>query len=415
MDNPLPDPLVPAHVDLRDFQFMALDVARLRDSELVSVPDAEAFRVNVLSWCASWHQVPSGSLPDEEVSLARMMGFGRDIAGWRRVREAGGMRGWVKCSDGRLYHPVVSQKAVEAWNLKQAAKKKRDQDAERLRKWRNDRGLSEAEWAKLRTLVFERDGWKCATCGAADDLHCDHVTPLSEGGSNEPVNLTTLCRSCHSSKTGHDRYRSEMHFKAATSPRDRYDVAERPDLTLPDRTGSDLTGSSITPSPPSPFLTQKEKSPTTTNGKPSTEEDKPQRQTIAPRDLAGAGKQPGIAQTHRKPPASVLGHRANALDVDGLKQAVEASDPLAVVAVFHVTPGYDTEWLNATDQMQVGEVAAVLAWRRHRKDPVRMPKGFRDSLEAWRNHSLASRRDMAASLLGALGIVVDVTPAEARL
>lgn len=120
MINELPAPLISAEVDLRDFAFLPLDVLRLRDSELSATPDAEAFRCCVLSWCVSWHQLPAGSLPDDDVTLARLLGFGRDLKGWKKVRAADGLRGWVKCSDGRLYHPVVVEKAIEAWKGKLA-------------------------------------------------------------------------------------------------------------------------------------------------------------------------------------------------------------------------------------------------------------------------------------------------------
>lgn len=116
----LTDPLTTMSTDLRDFGYMPLDVLRLRDSDLASVPNAEVFRVAVLSWCVGWHQVPAASLPDDDPALARLLGFGRDLVGWRKVREEGGLRGWVKCSDGRLYHPVVAEKANEAWEAKQA-------------------------------------------------------------------------------------------------------------------------------------------------------------------------------------------------------------------------------------------------------------------------------------------------------
>lgn len=128
MTTTLPAPLVPAEVDLRDFAFMPLDVLRLRDSELSATPDAEVFRCAVLSWCISWHQIPAASLPDDDVSLSRLLGFGRDLKGWKKVRASGGLRGWVKCSDGRLYHPVVAEKANDAWREKteyRARKEKR--------------------------------------------------------------------------------------------------------------------------------------------------------------------------------------------------------------------------------------------------------------------------------------------------
>lgn len=112
------DPLVPPEVDLRNFHYMPLDVVRLRDSDIAGVEDGEVFRAAVLAWCAAWHQVPAASLPDDDAVLARLTGYGRDLATWRRVREAGALRGFVRCSDGRLYHPVVAEKALEAWDKK---------------------------------------------------------------------------------------------------------------------------------------------------------------------------------------------------------------------------------------------------------------------------------------------------------
>lgn len=136
----LPAPPVPATCDLRDLTWMPLDVVRLRDSELVAVPQAEAFRVAVMSWCVSWHQVPAASLPDDDATLARLMGFGRDLRGWKKVRDAGGLRGWVKHSDGRLYHPVVAEKACEAMGQQSRARAKREYDAKRLADYRKSKG-----------------------------------------------------------------------------------------------------------------------------------------------------------------------------------------------------------------------------------------------------------------------------------
>lgn len=112
-------PLTPADCDLRDYRFMPLDVVRLRDSEAAGMENAEAFRCSLLAWCVSWHQVPAASLPDDDHQLCRMLGYGRDVTGFRELRVAGALRGFVKCSDGRLYHPVVAEKATEAWEKKQ--------------------------------------------------------------------------------------------------------------------------------------------------------------------------------------------------------------------------------------------------------------------------------------------------------
>lgn len=57
------------------------------------------------------------------------------------------------------------------------------------------------DWNEIRQLVFERDGWTCVYCGTRDDRpHCDHVVPVSRGGSHETDNLVTACGSCNSSK-----------------------------------------------------------------------------------------------------------------------------------------------------------------------------------------------------------------------
>jgi len=53
---------------------------------------------------------------------------------------------------------------------------------------------------ELRQKIFDRDGRKCVICGAKEDLSIDHIIPRSKGGTNDPENLQTLCRSCNSSK-----------------------------------------------------------------------------------------------------------------------------------------------------------------------------------------------------------------------
>ena len=110
-------PLTPADCDLTDFAFMPLDVARLRDSELASNETPEACWAAVQLWAASWHQIPAGSVPNDDKWLAKATGYGRIVKEWMRVRE-GAMRGWVECTDGRLYHAVVCEKAREAWKAK---------------------------------------------------------------------------------------------------------------------------------------------------------------------------------------------------------------------------------------------------------------------------------------------------------
>jgi hypothetical protein len=109
----LPAPLVPAGTNLRDFPKMMVDVKRLRDSNFGAAVTGEEFRCGVFLWCAAWHQEPAGSLPDDDIQLAKLSGVGRNQREWKKVR-AGALYGFVKCSDGRLYHPVIAEMVLEA-------------------------------------------------------------------------------------------------------------------------------------------------------------------------------------------------------------------------------------------------------------------------------------------------------------
>ena len=70
--------------------------------------------------------------------------------------------------------------------------------------------LHAKRWAAVRRSVFDRDGWRCTSCGTAGRLECDHVTPLQREPGQDPFDvngLQTLCRSCHVSKTARENRR----------------------------------------------------------------------------------------------------------------------------------------------------------------------------------------------------------------
>ena len=109
-------------VDLRTHCDLPLDVEKLRDSTLTAVVDPEGFRAAVLLWCAAWHQVPAASLPDDDRILASYCGYARDLAGWELVKNSA-LRGFELCSDGRLYHWVLVEKAIQVINRKAQGRK----------------------------------------------------------------------------------------------------------------------------------------------------------------------------------------------------------------------------------------------------------------------------------------------------
>ena len=54
-----------------------------------------------------------------------------------------------------------------------------------------------------RLAIYLRDGLACVYCGATLEdvrLTVDHLTPYTDGGSNDPSNLVTCCHKCNSSR-----------------------------------------------------------------------------------------------------------------------------------------------------------------------------------------------------------------------
>lgn len=50
--------------------------------------------------------------------------------------------------------------------------------------------------------VWARDGGRCVTCGATDELHFDHVVPFSKGGTSlKAENIQLLCARHNLSKS----------------------------------------------------------------------------------------------------------------------------------------------------------------------------------------------------------------------
>lgn len=107
-----PAPLVPPEVDLRGLGGFMLRTDRLLASELVALGSPEECWAAVLLWCRAWQQTPAASLPDDDRVLASFSGAGRR---WKHVKDMA-MRGFVLCSDGRWYHRVLADEALEAWS-----------------------------------------------------------------------------------------------------------------------------------------------------------------------------------------------------------------------------------------------------------------------------------------------------------
>ena len=127
----LPEPMTPADCNLRGLPFMPLQVVQLLDSDLFIKSTGDEFKAAVARWCKSWNQIPGGSLPDDDQILEALS----CSKAWKKVKPMA-MRGWVKCSDGRLYHPVVAQNAMQAWGGREDHREVTENKKSRQQRWR---------------------------------------------------------------------------------------------------------------------------------------------------------------------------------------------------------------------------------------------------------------------------------------
>jgi hypothetical protein len=109
-----PPPMTPQDADMTGFDDMPFEFRRFARSDLVAQSSAEGIVAAIYLWGTSWHEKPAGSLTNDDRTLAQAAGYGRAVDAWLAVRDEA-IRGWVECSDGRLYHPVVAEKVRDSW------------------------------------------------------------------------------------------------------------------------------------------------------------------------------------------------------------------------------------------------------------------------------------------------------------
>ena len=52
----------------------------------------------------------------------------------------------------------------------------------------------------VKIAVSARDGGRCRQCGQTENLHFDHIIPVSKGGANTVANIQLLCGPCNRAK-----------------------------------------------------------------------------------------------------------------------------------------------------------------------------------------------------------------------
>jgi hypothetical protein len=187
------EPLTPPDCDLRGLPFMPLDTTRLLDSDLFALTTGEEFKAALALWCKSWLQIPAASLPDDDRVLAHLSGAGTR---WRKVKEMA-LRGFIKCDDGRFYHPVVAEKANDAWERRGDWQEKQSNKTARQQRWRErvkeisqelrDLGKTPPAGASLSTLETLLVDAKASTAPSTVD---ETETALTGTGTGTSIPLS---------------------------------------------------------------------------------------------------------------------------------------------------------------------------------------------------------------------------------
>lgn len=152
-----PAPLTPSDCDLSAYDWFPLKHKRLMRSAWWLRASDRAKALNIELWCAAYEEVPAASLPDDDVALSEIAGFGRrDLTAWLAIKDEV-MAPWVLCSDGRWYHETLAEVANEAWVSRQEILKARE--AERLRKQARKAGAGAS-----------RSGGKGEVSGGKDEI-----------------------------------------------------------------------------------------------------------------------------------------------------------------------------------------------------------------------------------------------------
>lgn len=178
VNSELPDPPYPADTVSGAFNF-DLDVQRMLSSDtwILLSPDLRPWAQ--MSWTLSWVRRPCGTWPSDLRIISAHLGCDQK---WLEVHRDDVLRGWVMHSDGRLYHPVVTERVLEVLATRSA-------------------GRNRSVASRLRGIVLTRDGEVCAYCGSTEGpFHVDHINPLSRGGDNDLSNLCVACAPCNMSK-----------------------------------------------------------------------------------------------------------------------------------------------------------------------------------------------------------------------
>nr|WP_249183522.1 DUF1376 domain-containing protein [Burkholderia cenocepacia] len=183
---------------------MPLDVIRVIDSDTFGISTGDEFKTAFRLWAKCWQQVPAASLPDDDRVLAHLAGLSENLPKWKKVR-AVALRGFVKCSDGRLYHPVIAEKAIEAMGKREQHVEREENEQSRQQRYR-ERRKSLFELLRHHGIVPPADTKMPELERLASSLNAspsvtESVTPVTHGDVTHDVTATAIEKDIDQTKT----------------------------------------------------------------------------------------------------------------------------------------------------------------------------------------------------------------------
>ncbi len=122
MHMDLPTPPVPPNAEMKTTDIYPNDAPWIRRLKFYLMgPNTPIRKAGHNLFMYAWHNVPAGSLPDNQEILARISGL---FEKWSSFRFAL-LDGWNACSDGNLYHPALSKSVQIVLEKRQKASERK--------------------------------------------------------------------------------------------------------------------------------------------------------------------------------------------------------------------------------------------------------------------------------------------------
>lgn len=173
-----PEPPYPSDIRARGFCF-DIDWERIEQSDTWTLCPPLIRPWLLMLWSRSWLSAPAGTWPpDDSIISARI---GMEIRQFKAHRDIL-MRGWYLASDGRLYHPVITELVL---SMCEARKK----DRERVARYR-DRHLDKKQEDKEHVTRYSRiSNGDVTMCNATASPSASPSTSKEENQNQRKVHV----------------------------------------------------------------------------------------------------------------------------------------------------------------------------------------------------------------------------------